>query len=293
MAYQFAIALHDCRKIVVHICNNCLSQEILDGFELLFGTKLNRVTNCIDLKANICFIPGFFRIPDSYFPFSSYKSLYSRKNKQFLIVCVNCLNRKPQECLSFFRRPVASALLSGVLRGHKIVVVHGALLELSDGRGVLLSAESNAGKSTTCRRWEASGGKYTSDDMILLEYDTPDGIIAHPLPTWSRCQQSLEGLCYPIERCIPLAGVLVLSRAKHDEPEEIRSIPYPEFLCQVYQSCMFFLLPKLISFPEAEQRQLIANNQSCARKLCSLFPPRALMARLDGDLRETLKEFLC
>lgn len=86
---------------------------------------------------------------------------------------------------------------------------------------------------------------------------------------------------------------MVLSRAAGDEPEAIRSIPYPEYLCQVYQSCIYFhRLWIKENFPEAEQKALIANNQACARKLCSLFPPRALMARLDGDLRETLKEFL-
>lgn len=185
-----------------------------------------------------------------------------------------------------------ASFISAILRGSKLAVVHGTLLELPDGRGVLLHAESTVGKSTTSRRWEAAGGKYTADDMILLEYDTPDGIIAHPLPTWSRCAQSLEGLCYPVEKCIPLAGVLVLSRAKGDEPESIRTIPYPEYLCQVYQSCIYFHRLWIKIFPEAEQKVLIDNYQACARKLCSLFPPRALMARLDGDLRETLKEFL-
>ena len=113
----------------------------------------------------------------------------------------------------FWELILLNALIPLVLKGYRFAIIHGALLELEDGRGILLSAESGVGKSTTCRRWEACGGKYTSDDMILLEYDTSEGIIAHPLPTWSRCiREGTEHLCYPLQRRIPLAGLLVLLR---------------------------------------------------------------------------------
>lgn len=278
--------------------NSSLEPFINDEFRILGVSKDDSFTVKGD-GSNPCVI--FTDVFPNDLPFIT---LFSQKNCASYFnaqtgqihICIDKRIKRilPNMAIVLWRYILDFNLLALILRSYKLAVVHGALLELPDGRGVLLSAESGVGKSTTSRRWEASGGKYTSDDMILLEYDTPEGVIAHPLPTWSRClREGTENLCYPIQKKIPLAGLLVLSRAKGDEPERIVDMTWHEFLCQVYQSVCYFHINLIKRFPEAEQRQLIANNQSCARKLCSLFPPRALMARLDGDLRETLKEFLC
>ncbi len=182
------------------------------------------------------------------------------------------------------------AVCSAMFRGHPVLLIHGALLETARG-GVLLSGESGVGKSTTFRRWQEAGGMAYADDMVLLEELEHGRWQARPLPTWSRCAQSFEGLCFPVDHAVPLIGVLGLARSA-DDSEAVRPVSGTDFFVQLYSSAFMFLSKLAPTFPEAEQHALVDVLRCRVGKLTEVYPPRALFARLDGDLTRTLKEFL-
>jgi SynChlorMet cassette protein ScmC len=91
---------------------------------------------------------------------------------------------------------------------------HTALVE-HQGKGYLLPAASNTGKSTCCRRlpspWLARG-----DDEALVVL-SPDGrYLAHPFPTWSDWAAGRERF-YNTQEPSPLAGVFFFEQAPADE----------------------------------------------------------------------------
>ena len=181
-----------------------------------------------------------------------------------------------------------TACISTVLRGARILPVHGALLAVSKG-GLLLCGQSGMGKSTTSRRWRAAGGSVPADDMVLLECGGEE-VIAHPLPTWSRCRESLEGASYPFEPALPVAGVFALARG--EEREELKEAASREFFMSIYSACCCFASPLVRLLPQEERERLLAAIRETADRLAEVSPPTALFAHLDGNLQKTLKDYL-
>ena len=66
--------------------------------------------------------------------------------------------------------------MNAIVRGEKAVLAHCAVLETPRG-AVLLFGESGMGKSTASARWRAHGGRCVSDDMALLDFSAPDGVV--------------------------------------------------------------------------------------------------------------------
>ncbi len=174
-----------------------------------------------------------------------------------------------------------------MLKNQPLLPIHGTLLEMDDGTGVLFCAASGVGKSTTARRWCDAGGVCRADDMVLLDFSN-DKIMAHPLPTWSRCREKLAGEFFPVETAIPLKSVLMLDRA--EKVEEVLPVSPLQMMATIYFACTLFELEVLPKLPAAGQRTLADHAKHVAELLCDKFPSRALYAHLDGDLRQTLKD---
>ena len=189
--------------------------------------------------------------------------------------------------IRLWQRAVLFGISAAMLRGYRVIPVHGAWLSTRRG-ALLLCGESGVGKSTSARRWQADGGEAPADDLILLEYGA-EGAYVRALPTWSACQLSLSGRCFPVTREEPLIGVLALGRG--EQREEILPVSGAEFFAQLYRSSFFHVLSIARHLPEPERGRLIQAVQAGAGFLAAQFPPRALFARLDGALRETLKEY--
>ena len=183
---------------------------------------------------------------------------------------------------------ITFGVLSAMLRGIKLIPVHGALLD-NGSEALLLCGESGVGKSTTARRWRESGGQCYADDLILIDYSGEE-FFAHPLPTWSICKESLEGQFYPFNRKLPLKSVLGLSRG--EVREYIAPISEDDFLAQLYRSAFFHILAIGGCLPEKEQKQLGNTVWSGVENLAAKFPPCGLFAHLKGDLKSTLGGYL-
>ncbi len=92
---------------------------------------------------------------------------------------------------------------------------HAGLAEL-DGRGVLLAASGDTGKSTCCRRlpdyW-----KPLCDDESLVVLDKQGTYRAHPFPTWSDHLWKRAENTWDVQYSVPLAGIFFLEQAEADE----------------------------------------------------------------------------
>lgn len=188
------------------------------------------------------------------------------------------------------RRLSLLTFASAILQGADYLPVHGTMLCNSRG-AVLLCGESGVGKSTTSERWKALGGDCScpADDMILLSHH--DGrFMAYPLPTWSRYTLAPGTETFPVENGYPVNGILCLERG--DPAEELATVSEADFFAQVYCS-FYFHIKYAIHALRGEERALLRKHvERMTELVVRSFPPKGLFASLNGDLRNTLKEYL-
>ena len=67
-----------------------------------------------------------------------------------------------------YRLPLLNAMMAATLEDGKSILFHGCLLLNDAGEGIVLTGESEVGKSTTFRRWIAAGGTGLCDDLMIL-----------------------------------------------------------------------------------------------------------------------------
>lgn len=91
---------------------------------------------------------------------------------------------------------------------------HAALIEL-DGRGVLLAAPGDTGKSTCCRRLPGYW-KPLCDDETLVVLSSSRQYRAHPFPTWSEYLGKCSGKTWNVQYSVPVAAVFFLEQSEDD-----------------------------------------------------------------------------
>ena len=125
--------------------------------------------------------------------------------------------------------------------------------------------------------------------MVLLEYGDHE-IAAHPLPTWSRCRESIEGEYFPFSKRIVLNRIFAIGR----DPvrENIRTIPEWQYFMNIFSACTLFTSYMTNLLPEPEQKRMLETVRSVASRLAGHFPPAGMFAHLDADLTQTLKDYL-
>jgi hypothetical protein len=183
---------------------------------------------------------------------------------------------------------VICGALAALLRGRKVQLMHCSMLE-KDNQALLLLGESGIGKSTSMRRWQESGGEAVADDMVLLEY--LDGeIVVHRLPTWSACRIKLEGRVYAYDPPLQLKNVLAITRGEANE--SVQTISKAEYYAQLYRCGFFHYQPIAQNLPLPVQKKLAVSLRDFTAILTERFKPQAFFAHLDGDIRESLGDFL-
>ena len=183
---------------------------------------------------------------------------------------------------------LSAGLASAMLRGANVIPVHGVLLNTPKG-GLLFCGQGGIGKSTTARRWREAGGEVLADDMVLLEYDGTE-IAAHPLPTWSRCSESIDGEYFPFSKRLVLNRILALGR----DPlrENIRPIPEWQYFMCLFGACTLFTSYMTRLLPAGEQARMLELVRGISERFAGQFPPAGMFAHLDADITQTLKDFL-
>jgi len=92
--------------------------------------------------------------------------------------------------------------------------LHAGLAEL-DGRGILLAAPGNSGKSTCCRRLP-DDWKPLCDDKTLVVLDKHRNYRAHPFPTWSDYLLKHSEKTIDVQYSIPIHGIFFLEQSENN-----------------------------------------------------------------------------
>ena len=171
--------------------------------------------------------------------------------------------------------------MNALLKGRDAVLIHCAVFE-TDAGAVLLFGESGMGKSTASARWRAQGGKCVSDDMALLDFSGRDRIYVRRMPTWSACREGKNEWNYPAGEELPLAGVLALGRSETGHDEIVELSP-GQYFAQCYRSMFYWCLLYADKLPDDLKSRLSERIGSFTRTITGRFPPRALLAALEGN----------
>ncbi|MGD9036935.1 MAG: SynChlorMet cassette protein ScmC [Syntrophobacterales bacterium] len=92
---------------------------------------------------------------------------------------------------------------------------HAGLVE-RDGKGILLAALGDTGKSTCCRRFPLPWNALCDEEALVLSDDTQH-YIAHPFPTWSDYFRKRSKRTWDVQRHIPVSAVFFLEQAEEDD----------------------------------------------------------------------------
>jgi SynChlorMet cassette protein ScmC len=92
---------------------------------------------------------------------------------------------------------------------------HAGLVE-KDGKGILLAAPADTGKSTCCRRLPPPWKALCDEETLVLSNDAKH-YLAHPFPTWSDYFRKRSERTWDVQRYIPVSAVFFLEQSEEDE----------------------------------------------------------------------------
>ncbi len=93
--------------------------------------------------------------------------------------------------------------------------LHAGLVE-RDGRGILLAAPRNTGKSTCCRRIPKPWYALCDEEALIVRNDQKKYLV-HPFPTWSHYLMKRSEPTWNIQQHVPLTAIFFLEQAEVDE----------------------------------------------------------------------------
>jgi SynChlorMet cassette protein ScmC len=164
---------------------------------------------------------------------------------------------------------------------------HAGLVEL-DGRGVLLAAPGDKGKSTSCRRlpeyWRT-----LCDDEALVVADRHKKYRAHPFPTWSEYLWKRSEKTWNVQYSLPLSAIFFLEQAKNDSVEPLgdghAAVLMTESASQIYEK----FWRRSDQKDQREFREELFNN---ACTMAKKIPCYRLYVNLHGRFWEKMEEVL-
>lgn len=286
---QIAIVLHDGHRIVIR--TNCKETDVpFYGLESLL---------CLDAeswKGSIIDAEFFYRkdLPSGRHPLKTGGLTEIAYSEDWSHVLIAGWKRKPRDPVYYrnylWQMALVYGCMNSILHGGTAILVHCAVLETERG-AVLLFGESGMGKSTAFKRWLRDGGKGRSDDMALLDFSRKDGVFVRRMPTWSACREGRNEWNYPSGEEIPLAEVLALGRSESGH-DEIVPIQDAQYFAQCYRALFYWFIFVAEALPETMKERFAGRVRTMTEKLTGMFPARALLTALDGNLTVFLKEML-
>jgi SynChlorMet cassette protein ScmC len=165
--------------------------------------------------------------------------------------------------------------------------LHGALLEL-EGKGVIIAASGDTGKSTCCRRVPAYW-KPLCDDELLVVLDRERGYRAHPFPTWSDYLWKKSEKGWNVEYSVPVQAVFFLEQAEIDEAIPVGNGEAAMLINRSAAQVWHKFWRKVDKEHQREPRKQLFNN---AGEMAKAIPVYRLRATLDGRFWEKIEKQL-
>ena len=286
---QIAIELHDGRRIVIR--TNCLETDVpFDGFAKLLCVQ----EESLEGEAPDVELVSPEALPSDRHPLKTGSLTEIAYSGDWSHVLIAGWKRKPRDPVYYrnylWQMALVYGCMNSILHGGTAILVHCAVLETERG-AVLLFGESGMGKSTAFKRWLRDGGKGRSDDMALLDFSGGETVYVRRMPTWSACREGRNEWNYPSGEEIPIAGVLALGRSESGH-DEIVPIQNAQFFAQCYRSMFYWFIFAAEAIPETMKERFAGRVRTMTEILTRMFPARALLTALDGNLTDFLKEML-
>ena len=157
-----------------------------------------------------------------------------------------------------------------------------------DGRGALLAAQRNTGKSTCCRRipssWHVLG-----DEEALVVLDKQKRYLAHPFPTWSNYLEKRSEPTWNVQQNVPLSAIFFLEQAR---AEEIVPLGQGEAAVLLLESATQVSYRNWVKLNRDEIRPLRSKLFENACELAATIPVFKLRLSLNGRFWEEIESVL-
>jgi SynChlorMet cassette protein ScmC len=165
--------------------------------------------------------------------------------------------------------------------------MHAGLVE-RDGRGFVLAASSDTGKSTCCRRLP-DPWRPLCDDEILVVVDKQKKYRGHPFPTWSDHMWQQSEKTWNVQYSVPLSGIFLLEQSKTDRVEPVGE---GEAAVLMTESAMQICEKFWRSADKGDQKEFREQLFTNACKMAKNIPAFRLKVSLDGRFWEKMEEVI-
>jgi SynChlorMet cassette protein ScmC len=156
---------------------------------------------------------------------------------------------------------------------------HCALVEI-DGKGAIICASGDTGKSTSARRIMDAGYKSHADDYVLL-IECKDHIIAQAMPTWSNLMEGNADYSADCSQAVDLSAIFFL---KHGSSDYIESLPISAALKSLNAALQDLFAGRTITdMPRALHRKFRTLIFDFSVRLLERLPAYNLHATLHGE----------
>jgi len=165
-----------------------------------------------------------------------------------------------------------------------------AALGAHHGRGVLIAAPGETGKSTCCRRLPGGRWQALCDDQALVLRDRNGGFRAHPFPTWSDHLWRESKKSWAVERSVALSAIFFLEQASTD-----KAVPFndpAEAVLSVFGAAKQVWEPYWERMSSDEKMKASSTLFHNASEMAAAVPCFRLSATLDGEFWKEMEEAL-
>ena len=165
--------------------------------------------------------------------------------------------------------------------------LHAGLAE-HRGKGVLLAAPRNTGKSTSCRRLPPSWLSLCDEEALIVRH-AERRYLVHPLPTWSDYFEKRSNRTWKVNNHLPLTSIFLLEKSTVDEVIPLGQGEATAFVNQLaLQMCYRYWADLGPTEMRSRRTQLLENICELARAV----PAFKLRVSLDGRFWEKIETVL-
>jgi len=164
---------------------------------------------------------------------------------------------------------------------------HAGLVEHS-GKGVLLAAPRDMGKSTSCRRLPSSWLSLCDEEALIVR-NAEGSYLVHPFPTWSEYFEKRSKRTWKVNTYLPLTSIFLLEKSTVDEVIPLGQGEGAAFVNQLaLQVCYRY-------WADIDPKEMMSRRTKLLENICGLareVPVFKLRVSLNGSFWEKIETVL-